>query len=142
MAREFDQIFWPEWPNKVGKPVALKAFAKARDSASLDQIMSGLRAYIASRPSDRPWLNPATFLNQERFNDQPAAALPRACPAGSGRNLFAEIAFGGGGYDEFTDGTMGQRGGLPGQANASGDGTRHRGDDEPADPRWPKRIDL
>jgi uncharacterized protein YdaU (DUF1376 family) len=143
MAREFDAIFWPEWPNKVGKPVAMKAFAKARAQSSLDQIMAGLRAYVASKPSDRPWLNPATFLNQERFNDRPAAA-PRAGPerAGSGRNLFAQIAFGGGGYDEFTDGTLGQRGGSPDQAGGAGDGAGHFRDDEPGGRQRPPILDL
>jgi len=70
---EFENRFWKEWPNKVGKPAAVKAWASARKRGhSVASIMIGLEIYISNKPPDRPWLNPATFLNQERFLDQPA----------------------------------------------------------------------
>jgi uncharacterized protein YdaU (DUF1376 family) len=95
-AREFENNFWPIWPNKVGKPAAEKSFASARKRASLDQIISGVRSYVDSKPSDRPWLNPATFLNQDRFNDRPATQSPRAGPAhrSNGRETMTQIAMG------------------------------------------------
>ncbi len=68
---DFD-IFWQEWPNKVGKPAAMKAIRSALKRASFNDIMAGLRDYIRDKPPDRPWLNPATFLNQNRWEDQPA----------------------------------------------------------------------
>jgi hypothetical protein len=68
---EFED-FWNLWPNKVGKPAALKAFAGARKRAGLDAIVEGVFAYIRDKPPDRAWLNPATFLNQSRWEDQPA----------------------------------------------------------------------
>jgi hypothetical protein len=68
---EFED-FWQLWPNKVGKPAALKAFVAARKRAGLDAIVEGVFAYIRDKPPDRPWLNPATFLNQNRWEDQPA----------------------------------------------------------------------
>jgi hypothetical protein len=71
LAREFDQ-FWAEYPNKVGKPKAKTSFAAARKRAGLDEILSGLRRYVAAKPADRAWLNPSTFLNQDRWADQPA----------------------------------------------------------------------
>lgn len=71
--REFHEVFWPEYPHKVGKPKALSAYRTSRKRFPLETIMAGLRRYVAGREADRPWLNPATFLNQERFNDQPAA---------------------------------------------------------------------
>lgn len=74
---EFHEIFWPSFPNKCGKPKALTAFLKARKKDSLAAIMAGLQRYIADKPPDRPWLNPTTFLNQERWNDQPAPVLER-----------------------------------------------------------------
>jgi hypothetical protein len=82
LAREFAE-FWTECPNKVGKPKAKAAFGAARKRASFEAIMAGLRRYIASKPADRAWLNPQTFLNQDRWDDQPAAVLPlaRAGPA-------------------------------------------------------------
>lgn len=74
---EFHEIFWPAFPNKCGKPKALTAFLKARKKDSLAAIMAGLQRYIADKPPDRPWLNPTTFLNQERWNDQPAPVMER-----------------------------------------------------------------
>lgn len=75
-AGEFAE-FWSLFPNKVGKRDAELAFAKARKRDSFDAIMAGLRRYVA-KSDDRPWCNPSTFLNQDRWKDQPAAAPPRA----------------------------------------------------------------
>ncbi len=66
----FDR-FWSEYPQKVGKREAEKAFAKARKRASFDAIMGGLARYVA-KTDDRPWCNPSTWLNQARWTDQPA----------------------------------------------------------------------
>jgi hypothetical protein len=68
---EFED-FWKLWPNKVGKPAALKAFVSARRRAGIDAIVEGVFAYIRDKPPDRSWLNPATFLNQNRWEDKPA----------------------------------------------------------------------
>ena len=76
--REFDE-FWAIFPNKVGKRDAEKSFTAARSRASFEAIMSGLRRY-AAKTDDRPWCNPTTFLNQDRWNDQPAATM-RVSPA-------------------------------------------------------------
>lgn len=73
--------FWTRYPNKVGKPKAWQSFRAAMRKADFDAIMAGLERYIASKPPDREWLNPTTFLNQERWNDQPAAPPVRAGPA-------------------------------------------------------------
>jgi len=70
--REFLETFWPEYPHKVGKPDALKAFVSARKAAELDEIMAGLRRYTAAKPDDQKWCNPATFLRQQRWLDEPA----------------------------------------------------------------------
>lgn len=74
---EFHAVFWPAFPNKCGKPKALGAFLQARGRDSLENIMAGLNRYIDEKPPDRPWLNPTTFLNQERWNDQPAPILEK-----------------------------------------------------------------
>lgn len=76
--REFEERFWPAYPHKVGKPAALKAFIRTRKTNALAAIVAGLDRYIAGKPADHHWLNPATFLNQERFNDEPAAAVQRS----------------------------------------------------------------
>jgi hypothetical protein len=65
--------FWGCWPNKVGKPAALKAYGSAiKRGAKPSDIVDGVRNYIRDKPPDRAWLNPATFLNQNRWEDQPA----------------------------------------------------------------------
>lgn len=71
--QEFHETFWPTYPHKVGKPRALKSFLRARKTDGLENIMAGLERYVSGKPPDRQWLNPETFLNQERWNDQPAA---------------------------------------------------------------------
>jgi hypothetical protein len=75
VAREFDE-FWSLFPNKVGKRDAERAFANARSRAPLETILDGLRRY-AAKADDRPWCNPATFLNQDRWADQPATPPPK-----------------------------------------------------------------
>lgn len=80
---EFDE-FWRVYPHKVGKPEAIKAFTAARAGAkvrgkpvrqavSLADILTGVANYICDKPPDHNWLNPSTFLNQERYFDEPAA---------------------------------------------------------------------
>lgn len=65
--------FWQLYPNKVGKREAEKAFSRSRKRASQAEIMGGLSAYLGKQ-DDRPWCNPATWLNQDRWMDQPARA--------------------------------------------------------------------
>ena len=71
----FEQ-FWSIYPHKVGKRDAEKAFATALKRASIADIMNGLLRY-AAKTDDRPWCNPSTFLNQDRWTDMPAAAVSR-----------------------------------------------------------------
>lgn len=69
-APEFEQ-FWALYPNKVGKRAAEKAFIAARKRVEVDRLMSGLATYV-NKSDDRPWCNPATWLNQDRWEDRPA----------------------------------------------------------------------
>lgn len=71
-ANGFDH-FWQAYPSKVGKADARKAFDKASKVVSFDVMMDGLARY-AAKTDDRPWCNPGTWLRQERWADQPAAA--------------------------------------------------------------------
>jgi uncharacterized protein YdaU (DUF1376 family) len=64
-------IFWLEYPHKVGKRDALKAFLSSLQRAPLLEILDGVRRYIRTKPPDRPWCNPATWLNQDRWLDEP-----------------------------------------------------------------------
>lgn len=92
----FDK-FWDAYPNKVGKPKARSSFDTAMRRADLDAIMAGLARYVASKPEDRAWLNPTTFLNQDRWSDQPAPMArhgpsPRINPTlEAARNLMDKL---------------------------------------------------
>ena len=66
------QKFWDSWPYKVGKVDAERAFAKV--SCEADAIIQGVERYISSKPHDRRWMNPATFLNGRRWEDSPATS--------------------------------------------------------------------
>ncbi|RTL52908.1 MAG: hypothetical protein EKK40_07100 [Bradyrhizobiaceae bacterium] len=65
--------FWTKYPHKVGKPKALLKLDRIRlRGVSWRELMDGLDRYMRTKPPDRPWLNPETFINQERWTDQPA----------------------------------------------------------------------
>lgn len=71
-ARGFDR-FWAAYPRKVGKGAAERSFERIRPDAALLDGM--LRAVETQRQSDT-WLrgyipNPATWLNQRRWEDEP-----------------------------------------------------------------------
>lgn len=76
---------WDRWyaayPHKVGKGAAESAFEKIRRSGKVpfDALMVGVERYIRSKPPHVDYCNPATWLNQARWEDAPAA--PAAKPA-------------------------------------------------------------
>ena len=65
--------WYGRYPHKVGKGAAVKAYRGARGKVDQATLLDGLKRYIAGKPPDRPWCNPATWLNQDRWLDQPAA---------------------------------------------------------------------
>jgi hypothetical protein len=85
--------FWAQYPNRIGRGAAVKAFVKARSKADQVTIMAGLARY-AAKQDDRPWCNPATWLNQERWLDAPAAQGPPAAKEHKNHdfiNAFAQV---------------------------------------------------
>lgn len=83
---DFREQFWLQYPNKVGKADALRSLDRARKSGvGWLELMVGLARYV-SKTDDRPWCNPATWLNQQRWTDEPANGGRnghRASPVGS-----------------------------------------------------------
>lgn len=67
---EFDEHFWPAYPLRKAKPRAKVSFIKSRKAFSLDTIMAGVAAYIEHKPTTQAYAHPATWLNNERFNDE------------------------------------------------------------------------
>ena len=70
---DFD-AFWSEYPKKVGKGAARKAFEKARKKATLESLVTAVRRQKCgsqwTREDGRFIPNPATWLNQERWDDE------------------------------------------------------------------------
>ncbi len=73
-------IWYAGYPHKVEKPAALRAFLKARKKASLEILIDGRDRYVRDKPPNREWCNPATWLNGERWNDEPAPQMARGPP--------------------------------------------------------------
>lgn len=66
------ETWYALYPHKVGRGAAERAFASALKASSLDVLVEGVRQYVAKKPQDVPWCNPATWLNGKRWLDQPA----------------------------------------------------------------------
>ena len=68
--------WYANYPEKVGRGAAEAAFDKVRkgDAVAFEMLVSALEAYRRTKPADRAWCNPATWLNQKRWEDQPSAA--------------------------------------------------------------------
>lgn len=75
--------FWDAYPLKAAKPRAAKAWAQAVRKASADVLIAAAERY-RDDPRRKPdyTAHPATWLNGERWNDQPAAVNPRATSHG------------------------------------------------------------
>ena len=64
----FDK-FWKEYPRKVGKEAAKRAFAKVK--VPVDTLLAALQQQKASEQWKRGYIpNPATWLNQGRWEDE------------------------------------------------------------------------
>jgi len=83
----FDK-FWAIYPRRASKPTALAAFTKATKKATVAEIVDGASRY-ATDPNrvDAYTKLPATWLNQECWNDPPLPA-----PAGNAKERQREQA--------------------------------------------------
>lgn len=61
------------YPKKVGRPYALKAIRRALKQFGFDHVVNRTKAYREAVQSINPQFipYPATWFNQERFNDDP-----------------------------------------------------------------------
>jgi uncharacterized protein YdaU (DUF1376 family) len=86
------EYFWTLYPRKEARKAAASAFAKAMGREKSDErIFAGLERYksILARSPDRPAMHAATFLNGDRFLDDPSIFAPQ--PRNSGKNGFSFI---------------------------------------------------
>lgn len=72
--------FWKLYPKKVGKEAAKKAFQRARKTASLETLLSAVERQKCgsrwSKDNGRFIPNPATWLNQGRWEDEEMESGP------------------------------------------------------------------
>ena len=64
------ELWWRAYPHRVCKGQARRAWVAALRKASFAQLMDGVAGYVAHKPADIPWCNPATWLNGERWQDE------------------------------------------------------------------------
>ena len=67
------ELFWLEYPRRKGKGAARKAFANALNKQDLRYILEAAHNFaIETRNTDPQFIpHPSTWLNQERFDDEP-----------------------------------------------------------------------
>lgn len=68
------ETWYGHYPHKVQRGAAERAFLKAISITTLEELIAGVHRYIASKPADRQWQNPATWLNGKGWLDAPAPA--------------------------------------------------------------------
>jgi len=71
------ELFWSAYPHKVSKGHARKAFQAAIRKVDLETMLAAINLYVATKPPDRPYCNPGTWLNGERWNDEPGFVKPK-----------------------------------------------------------------
>jgi hypothetical protein len=75
-AERFEE-FWQAYPRKVGKPAALKAWKRIRN-ATPETVIAGVQPWSSSWTAMKTDIkfvpHPATWLNDRRWEDTPAAA--------------------------------------------------------------------
>lgn len=74
-----DELFaawWQTYPHKVGKGAARAKFDIAvRNGATLRDLILGVERYVLAKSADVNWVNPARWLYEKRWLDEPAPTL-------------------------------------------------------------------
>lgn len=74
------ELFWANYPKRVGKKAAQKAWLHAQNRPRIDDLLAALRRACASeqwRKDGGQFIpNPATWLNQGRWDDEPVQIAP------------------------------------------------------------------
>lgn len=101
------ETFWSAYPRRIAKGAARQAFARAIRKTTLETLLKALEAYIRHKPDTIDYCHAATWLNQERWEDEwepvkvAAPALMRPARSvdevlafykAAGKTISAEIA--------------------------------------------------
>lgn len=63
-------VFWAQYPCKVAKLKAMKAYATACTRATTEQILDGVERYKRTKPAWQAWAYPTSWLNAGRWLDE------------------------------------------------------------------------
>lgn len=84
------ETWWAEYPRKVEKAPAAKAYAAARRTTSAETLLEAVRAHAAAWAAAGTEtsfiLYPERWLKRRRYDEAPEAAAPRATNSRSGAN--------------------------------------------------------
>jgi hypothetical protein len=73
------ETIYQAYPHKVGKPDAIKAISRALSKTPFDDLLRKTKAFATARNGDTAYCpNPATWFNQERYNDDPETWSPKS----------------------------------------------------------------
>jgi hypothetical protein len=80
------EAFWATYPRRAGKGAARKAWESAIGKASWQEILLAASTFAADPNRDPEFTpHPATWLNQERWNDDPLPAKSRKATGGDAK---------------------------------------------------------
>ena len=81
------EAFWSDYPRKVGKGAAVKAWKAATRKTNPQAIRDGLRRQLPAMTQQEPRFipHPSTWLNGERWTDDPEALRPNLRAVGDQR---------------------------------------------------------
>lgn len=84
------------YPKKVGRKDARKAYHRALREASPEELLAGLRLYLAADPHREMQYTPApaVWLNKGRWADDPGALIPARPSRGAPGSIDANVAAG------------------------------------------------
>lgn len=87
-ADAFDAHFWPMYPRKIGKGAARKVFDRIRAAGKVRwvDLIEGTRRFARDPPDPQFTPHAATWLNAERWTDEPANSTQASFFGSDGAN--------------------------------------------------------
>jgi len=90
MTHEDDfNLFWRTYPRRISKGAARDAFTKAIRKTTLDTMLHAIGDYIRFKPDRIDFKHPATWLNQECWDDE-WQSVPKEVT--NRKRTFADVA--------------------------------------------------
>lgn len=86
---EFD-LFWAQYPRKVGKQATIKAYAKAMKLTTPEHILKGIKLLRLETAGKEITFtpHPATWLNEGRWDDEPSSAAKPAASSPWNKDFY------------------------------------------------------